>query len=101
MRKEKIRETDYQQRERPKNRRAQFFDIAKHRFVEVLKLSLLQTVFNMPLIATLVIFYQLVRNVSDINSLMTVFIITAGCIFISMISSKFKSCFTKNYVFIN
>lgn len=87
MRKEKIRETDYQQRERPKSRRAQFFDIAKHRFVEVLKLSLLQTVFNMPLIASLVLFYQLVRNVTNLNSMMTVFIITAGCIFISMISS--------------
>ena len=87
MKKEHIRETDYQQSERPNTRLAQFFDIAKHRFVEVLKLSLLQTVFNMPLIGTIITFYMFVRNVTSINSLMTVFIITAGCLFISMISS--------------
>ena len=87
MRKEKVRETDYQQKERPNTRLAQFFDIAKHRFVEVLKLSILQTVFNMPLIATLITFYLFSKNATNINSLMTVFVITGGLLFISMISS--------------
>ena len=66
MRKEKIRETDYQQSERPKNRLAQYFDVFRHNFVELLKLSLLQTVFNMPLIATVVSFWILLKNSTDL-----------------------------------
>ena len=87
MRKEHVREDDFNETERPKTRLAQFFDIAKHRFVELLKLSLLQTVFNMPLIATLVVFYMLIKSATNLNSMMTVFIITGGCLLISMISS--------------
>lgn len=87
MKKEKIRETDFAEQERPRTRLAQFFDIAKHRFVEVLKLSFLQTVFNMPLIASLVTFYLFLRNAKDMNSVMTVFLITGVCLFVSMISS--------------
>ena len=87
MRKEHIRETDFESRERPRTRLAQFFDIAKHRFVEVLKLSFLQTVFNMPLIGTLITFYLLVKGSNSIDARMTVFIITAGCLLISMIST--------------
>lgn len=87
MRKEKIRETDYQQSERPRTRLAQFFDIFRHNFVELIKLALLQTVFNMPLLATLVTFHLFVRNATSLNSLMTVFIITGFALLISMIST--------------
>ena len=87
MRKEKVREQDFKEEERPSTRLEQFFDIAKHRFVELLKLSLLQTVFNMPLIATIVTFYLFSRNASSLNSLMTVFLITAAGLLISMMSS--------------
>ena len=87
MRKEKIRETDFEQKERPKTRLAQYFDVFRHNFGELIKLSLLQTVFNMPLIATIVSFWLFVRNAPDLGSLMTVFLITAGGLFISMISS--------------
>ena len=87
MRKEKIRETDYQQSERPRTRLAQFFDIFRHNFVELIKLALLQTVFNMPLLATLVTFHLFVRNATSLNSLMTVFIITGFALLISMISA--------------
>ena len=86
-RKEKIRETDYQQSERPRTRLAQFFDIFKHNFVELLKISLLQTVFNMPLIGTIFTFYLFAKNAPDMGSLMTVFLITAGALLISMMSS--------------
>ena len=87
MRKERIRETDFEQKERPKTRLAQYFDVFKHYFGELIKLSLLQTVFNMPLIATAVSFWILVKNSPDLGALMTVFLITAGALFISMISS--------------
>lgn len=86
MRKEKIRETNYEQMERPLNRRSQFFDIFKHRFVEVLKISILQAVFNMPLIATMVLFWLFTLASSNLNSLMTVFLFTALGLFVSMIS---------------
>lgn len=84
MRKEKIRETDYESNERPDTRLKQFFDIFRHRFVELLKLSLLQAVFNMPLIASLVLFHQLVKNSTTMNSLMTVFIIQGVSFLVSM-----------------
>ena len=86
-RKEKIRETDYQQSERPKTRLSQYFDVFRHNFVELLKLSLLQTVFNMPLIATVVTFYLFARNSSNLGALMTVFLITGGALLLSMMSS--------------
>ena len=87
MKKDAVREKDFQENERPNTRLKQFFDIAKHRFVELLKLSFLQTVFNMPLIATVITFYLFTRNASNLNSLMTIFLITGGCLFISMIFS--------------
>ena len=88
-RKEKIRETDYQQSERPKTRLAQYFDIFRHNFVELMKLSLLQTVFNMPLIGTLVSFWILLKNSEGLGlgALMMVFIITAAALFVSMVST--------------
>ena len=84
MRKERVRETDYQNNKRPLTRREQFFDIFKHRFVELLKLSLLQAVFNMPLIVSLILFYNLVTRATDINSLMTVFLIQGGSLIIAI-----------------
>ncbi len=84
MRKEKARETDYESSERPDTRLKQFFDIFRHRFVEILKLSLLQAIFNMPLIASLVLFHQLVKSSTTINALMTVFLIQGGSFLISM-----------------
>ena len=87
MRKEKVRETDYQQSERPNTRLAQFFDLGKHRFVELLKLSILQAVFNMPLVATLITFYLFLRSATTLNSIMTVFLITGALLFVCMISS--------------
>ena len=84
MRKERIRETDYEENERPETRLGQFFDIFKHRFVELIKLSLLQTVFNMPLIVSLILFHSLVKGASDINSLMTVFLIQGSSFVISI-----------------
>ena len=88
MKKERVKTEDYQNRDRPSTRLAQFGDIFKHRFVELLKLSLLQAVFNMPFIVSLIIFYIAVRNSGDLNQLMTVFLIqgasfvvTVPCIF--------------------
>ena len=83
----KEKSTDYSIDSRPKTRINQFFDILIHRFVELMKLSFLQTVFNMPLIATLVLFYIFVKNASSLDSLMTIYIVTSILIFISMISS--------------
>lgn len=84
MRKEKIRQTDFKDYERPSTRLRQFGDIFKHRFLELIKISLLQTVFNMPLIASVILFYVLVRNSTNMNALMTVFIIQSGALFISL-----------------
>ena len=84
MRKEKVRETDYQKSERPETRLEQFFDIGKHRFVELLKLSLLQTVFNVPLIVTIILFYALIRNSNNINALMMVFVIQGLSLLITL-----------------
>ena len=84
MKKERIKQEDYQNENRPKTRSKQFLDIFKHRFVELLKLSLLQTVFNMPLIVSFVIFYALIRNTEDLNALMTVFLIQGVSFLISM-----------------
>ena len=87
MRKEKIRETDYEQSERPRTRLAQYFDVFRHNFVELMKLSLLQTVFNMPLIATMVSFWILIKNSANFGALMMVFIITSVALFVSMVST--------------
>ena len=88
MKKEIIKGEDYQNKNRPSTRLSQYGDIFKHRFVELLKVSLLQAVFNMPLIASLVLFYALVRNSDDINQLMTVFLIQ-GASFLITVPSVF------------
>ena len=41
----------------------------------------------MPLIASLITFYLFAKNATSLSSLMTVFLVTAGCLFISMMSS--------------
>ena len=84
MRKERIRENDFKQEERPETRTKQFFDVFCHRFVELFKLSLLQAVFNMPLVVSLILFYQLVSSSTDMSSLMTVFLIQGGSFLVSM-----------------
>ena len=81
---EETSKTDFKQEKRPETRLQQFFDIAKHRFLELVKLSLLQTVFNVPLFVSLIIFYALVRNATNINSLMTVFLIQGASFIISL-----------------
>ena len=84
MRKEVIRPNDYEQRERPKTRRAQFFDLARHRFLDLFKISLLQAVFLMPLLTSIIIFYLLIRNTTDFNAFFTVALIQGGSLLISM-----------------
>lgn len=88
MRKEVVRETDFTVNDRPSTRRGQFFDILKHRFLEMIKLSLLQAVFNMPLIVSIVIFYVLIRNSQDLNQLMTVFLLQ-GLLLIPCVSISY------------
>ena len=84
MKKETVKAEDYQNRDRPSTRLAQYGDIFKHRFVELLKLSLLQAVFNMPFIVSLIIFYVVVRNSTDLNQLMTVFLIQGASFVVSL-----------------
>ena len=84
MRKEKVRATDYTNMDRPINRSSQYFDIFKHRFLELMKISLLQTVFNMPLIVDIVLFYVALRNATNLNSLMTIFLIDGGALIIAL-----------------
>lgn len=84
MREEKVKSVDYSTSERPKTRTKQFFDIMRHRFVELLKLSLLQAVFNMPLIVSIVLFHILSKTATSINALMTIFIIQGLSFLISM-----------------
>ena len=84
MRKEVIRNDDYKNEERPENRFKQFFDVFRHRFVDILKVSLLQAIFNMPLIVSLVLFYILVRNSSTFASLTTVFLIQGSVMVVAL-----------------
>ena len=84
MKKEYIRPNDYEQRERPKTRGKQFFDIFKHRFLELLKLSLLQTIFSLPLLATIFLFWMLLQNSHSPQEAMTVFLIQGASFLISM-----------------
>jgi len=71
MRKEKIRQTDFTERELPKTRRAQFGDLFRHRFVDLLKLSLLQAVFLIPLFVSVILFYVFARAVENYDQLFT------------------------------
>lgn len=84
MRKEKIRQTDYEQSERPATRFKQFFDIFRHRFLELIKLSLLQAVFVLPLLVTIFLFWILIKNASTMQAAMMVFLIQGGSLMISL-----------------
>ena len=85
MRKEVIRTTDYEQRERPKTRGKQFFDIFKHRFLELIKLSLLHAVFTLPLLVTIFLFWMLItQNNLTVQSAMMIFLIQGGSLLISV-----------------
>lgn len=82
--KDNVRANDFENKERPSTRLKQFFDIFRHRFVDILKISLLQAVFNMPLIVSLVLFYILVRNSSSFASLNTVFLIQGAVMVVAL-----------------
>lgn len=84
MKKEYIRPTDYEQRERPKTRAKQFFDIFRHRFLELLKLSLLQAVFSLPLLATIFLFWMLLANSHTEQAVMMVFLIQGASSLITL-----------------
>ena len=88
MKKEIIRPSDYKQSERPKSRLTQFFDIFKNRFVELVKISLLQTVFNLPLLASIFFFWMMIgQEELTTQRVMGIFFIAAGALVISMMSS--------------
>lgn len=57
MRKEVIRQNDFSISERPSTRKAQFFDVLKHQKMNMVKISLLQTVFNAPLMVWAYLYY--------------------------------------------
>ena len=84
MKKEYIRPSDYEQRERPKTRFKQFLDIFKHRFLELLKLSLLQTVFSLPLLATIFLFWMLMASAKDQQAVMMIFLVQGASLLISL-----------------
>ena len=79
-----VRENDFETKERPSSRLKQFFDVFRHRFVDILKISLLQAVFNMPLVVSLVLFYILVRNSTTFASLNTVFLIQGASMVVTI-----------------
>ena len=83
MRKEKIRENDFKESERPSTRLAQFFDIFKHRFLEIFKLSFLQAIFAMPLAVSMILFYWLLKYSTNINAMFTVFLTIGASALIS------------------
>lgn len=88
MKTERIRPTDYEQRERPKTRAKQFFDIFKHRFLELIKLSLLQAVFSLPMLAIIFIFWMILPNAlkssSPQQAALGVFLVTGGAMLIAL-----------------
>lgn len=84
MKKEIVRSSDYEQRERPRTRVAQFFDIFKHRFLELLKLSLLQAVFSLPLLVTIFLFWLLLPNAHTNQAAMMVFLIQGASSLITL-----------------
>lgn len=63
MRKEKIRSTDFTVSELPKTRWEQFKDLFKHQFLNMVKISTLQAVFNMPLIVWSILYFLYLGSV--------------------------------------
>lgn len=80
----KERTSDFENKDRPTTRFKQFGDIFKHRFLELVKLSLLQAIFYMPLFVSLILFYISIRNVTDVNYLMMYFLLQGASLFIAM-----------------
>ena len=70
----KEKNVDFSSKELPENRFKQFFDIFKHRFLDILKISLLEAMFLMPLLASLILFYAFVKSAQGADSLFTVFL---------------------------
>lgn len=58
MRKEVIRPNDFTKTDRPHTRVQQFFDIVKHQKMNMVKISLLQTVFNAPIMVWAYLYYM-------------------------------------------
>ena len=88
MFKEKVKTEDFKETNRPKNRFYQFFDIFKHRFLELFKLSMLQIVFNAPLFANIILYYRVVIEGADVGMSMlihaAVLVVCLPCSFIGM-----------------
>ena len=81
MKKEK---QDFTAKKRPSSRKKQFVDIFSHRFLELFKISLLQAVFAMPLLVSVVLFYVFVKNAGDRNALFTVFLIQSASLLVTI-----------------
>lgn len=100
MRNRKEKTTDFKPQNRPDNRLKQYFDIFSHRFLEIMKISLLEAIFAMPLLATLILAYAFIRNASNTDSVFTIFLIQA-CSFLITIPILFVglvgvfTCFKK------
>ena len=74
MRKEKIRPNDFKESERPSTRFKQVFDVLIHRFAELLRLSLLQALFFLPLGVSIIFFHLLILNAGSLSDAFTVFL---------------------------
>lgn len=83
MRKEKIRPTDFNVSELPRTRFEQFKDIFKHQFLNMVKISTLQAVFNMPFIVWCVLFFLYLVSVEQ-DSVFTI-IVYGGALLIPCI----------------
>lgn len=69
---------EFLEENRPSTRRGQFLDFFRHRFLDLLKISLLQTIFSLPFYASLILFYMFSEKASDFNSFFTVSLFTAS-----------------------
>lgn len=84
---DRVRPNDFVETDRPINRRAQCWDLLRHRFLDLLKISFLYAIFLMPLFVSIVIFWPLLRNAAasgDINQIATVFVIQGASLLISI-----------------
>ena len=81
---DKVRESDFTSKELPKTRKSQFKDLITRRFVSLLKLSLLETIFLMPLLVSIITFHIFIRNSKDFNQAFTVTLFTGIALLISI-----------------
>ena len=82
--KDRVRATDFENRERPKTRRGQFFDLFRHRFLEIMKISWLQAIFQMPLYVSVVLFWILFRKAENYDSAFTIILILSASFLVSI-----------------